>query len=352
MMTPRERVEAVLLKRGADRIPFTVYEYKIPQCEVERKLRNEGLCIVNRGVGVFRAESPDVAVRSSTYYENGVFKSRQDIHTPAGDLFTVSIPAGFTSWQEQKLFKSPDDYKAIEFMIRNRRYFPDYEPFLKAQSMAGNDIIHRAGIGYEPMQEIIYSYMRLEAFSVEWAENRDEVLKLYNALVEDRRKIYPIVARSPALHANYGGNVVAEVIGRERFEKYILPDYQEAAAEMHKHKKLIGSHLDGNTKHIADLVAGSSLDYIEAFTPSPDTDMTVKEALDAWPDKVLWINFPSSVHLQNAEKIKEKTLEIIEQAKPGNRLIVGITEDVPEDRWQESFTVILETLNAYGKLKD
>jgi len=347
MMTPRERVEAVLLKRGADRIPFTVYEYKIPQCETERRLRNEGLCIVNRSVGVFRTESPDVTIKYSSYSENGVFKSRQDIHTPAGDLSTVSIPAGFTSWQEQKLFKSPDDYKAIEFMIRNRRHFPDYEPFLKAQSMAGNDIIYRVGIGYEPMQEIIYSYMRLEAFSVEWAENRDEVLKLYNALVEDRRKIYPIVARSPALHANYGGNVVAEVIGRERFEKYILPDYREAAAEMHKHKKLIGSHLDGNTKHIADLVAGSSLDYIEAFTPSPDTDMTVKEALDAWPDKILWINFPSSVHLQNAEKIRQKTLEIIEQAKPGNRLIVGITEDVPEDRWQESFTVILETLNAY-----
>ncbi|PIV54987.1 hypothetical protein COS16_08685, partial [Candidatus Desantisbacteria bacterium CG02_land_8_20_14_3_00_49_13] len=71
------------------------------------------------------------------------------------------------------------------------------------------------------------------------------------------------------------------------------------------------------------------------------------EALDAWPDKILWINFPSSVHLQNAEKIRQKTLEIIEQAKPGNRLIVGITEDVPEDRWQESFTVILETLNTY-----
>jgi len=28
------------------------------------------------------------------------------------------------------------------------------------------------------------------------------------------------------------------------------------------------------------------LDYIEAFTPAPDTDMTLAAARKAWPDKV------------------------------------------------------------------
>ena len=42
MMTPRERVEAVLLRREADHLPFTVYGGMISQCETERRLRNQG----------------------------------------------------------------------------------------------------------------------------------------------------------------------------------------------------------------------------------------------------------------------------------------------------------------------
>jgi len=208
----------------------------------------------------------------------------------------------------------------------------------------------RAGIGYEPLQEIIISLMGLEAFALEWATNRDGLLRLYRALQEDRRKIYPIVAASPARHANYGGNVVAEVVGPQRFEQYLLPDYQECAEVMHKHGKLVGTHLDANNRAIASRVAALDLDYIEAFTPAPDSDMSVAEALAAWPDKVLWINFPSSVHLQPYAAIKEATLEILRQALTGERLIVGITEDVPNDHWQKSYTAISEALQSDGHL--
>jgi len=138
---------------------------------------------------------------------------------------------------------------------------------------------------------------------------------------------------------------------RERVEaNYVLPDYQECAAVLHEHGKLVGTHLDGNNKLIALLVAESGLDYIEAFTPFPDTNMSVKEALEVWPDKILWIDFPSSVHLQGAEAVRAAMLEILEQAKPGDRLIVGITEDVPEDRWRASFTMISQVLSTRGRL--
>ncbi len=73
--------------------------------------------------------------------------------------------------------------------------------------------------------------------------------------------------------------------------------------------------------------------------------MTVLEALDAWPAKFLWINFPSSVHLASIEKIKRTTREIIDAAAGTNRLIIGITEDIPEDRWQGNLLAISEVIN-------
>ncbi|MBU0477226.1 hypothetical protein KKC91_01460 [bacterium] len=350
-MTPKERVEAVLLSRQADHVPFTVYENKIPPCECERHLRNEGLCIVNR-IKVFKTETPDVKTQSIHCIDekDGASKIKTVYKTPHGDLSTINVPAGFTTWHEELIFKTPDDYKAIEFMIRNRQYRADYEPVVKQMKLAGGDIIFRAGIGYEPMQEIIHSIMGIEVFSLEWMDNRDEIMKLYDALVEDRRKIYPIVAESPVLHANYGGNVTPEIVGLERFKKYYVSHYNECAEIMHKHGKLLGTHLDANNKLLADAVRETDLDYVEAFTPPPDCDLSVKEALEIWSEKKLWINFPSSVHLSSIEVIEDTMRKILKESGDGTRLIVGITEDVPEDRWQENFLAIVRVLNTDGML--
>jgi hypothetical protein len=133
-------------------------------------------------------------------------------------------------------------------------------------------------------------------------------------------------------------------MGRERFEKFVIPLYDEAAEVFHKHGKLVGAHLDGNNRVWADLVAGSGLDYVEAFTPAPDCDMTVTDALEAWPDKVLWINFPSSIHLSSHEEIAQTTRCLVEDAKPGNRFIIGITEDIPEHRWQQNLVTIMDAI--------
>jgi hypothetical protein len=100
----------------------------------------------------------------------------------------------------------------------------------------------------------------------------------------------------------------------------------------------------------ADVVAGSALDYIEAFTPAPDTDLSLAEARAAWPDKVLWINFPSSAHLAPLPAIEEKTRQLLREAGDGRGFLMGITEDVPEERWRGNFLAISRVLNEEGRL--
>ena len=344
-MTPRQRVETVLRHEVPDRTPLTMYECMIPQCEAERRLRNGGLCIVQRR-GVVATHTPNVTTETHHYSEDGKPRVRRVYHTPVGDLSSVDQPAGFTSWHLERLFKGPDDYKRLLFMVEDQRHEPAYEAFAKAQEEFGDDAIFRAGIAATPLHQIMIGWMGVETFAVEWAERQDEILKLYDALAAKSRDIYPLVARSPASHANYGGNEVPEVMGRERFERYVVPLYNEAAAVLHEHGKLIGSHLDGNNRLWADLVAASDLDYVEAFTPAPDTDMSVADALAAWPDKVLWINFPSSLHLASIEAIEDATRGMIREAAPGNRLIIGITEDIPADRWQANMLAIARVIDA------
>ena len=347
-LTPRQRVEMALRGEATDKRSFTVYESRLPRCAVERELRNRGLCVVDRSVPVLRSHRPDVKVVQTSYVENGKSLTRIEHQTPVGTVTEIHEPAGFTSWCRKHVFSGPEDYKPLIFMIDNEAYEPAYEAFTRAEAMVGEDVILRGGIGLEPMQAIISSMMGTEQFCMEWMERRDEVLRLYEANVRAARRRYKLLAESPCWHFNYGGNVTVEVIGPKVFEDYYLPHYLEAGEILHRCGKLIGCHLDANNKRIAGLVAQSGLDYIEAFTPAPDTDMTLSEAFKAWPGQCLWINFPSSIHLASREKIAATTRELLDAARDRPGFIIGITEDVPEDRWQESFLTIMDAIDAYS----
>ena len=162
--------------------------------------------------------------------------------------------------------------------------------------------------------------------------------------------MYRVAAASPAELLIYGGNIHQDVVGLKRFEQYYAPCLNEFADGVHEGGKLAACHLDANMATLAGAVGRCRMDVIEAFTPVPTCDMTVAQARAAWPDKVLWINFPSSVLLEPTEEIRAETLRILGQAAPGNRFLIGITEDMPENAWRHSLSTISQALLQHGAL--
>ena len=159
--------------------------------------------------------------------------------------------------------------------------------------------------------------------------------------MEVARRIYPIAANGPLEFCNYGGNVVPQVIGREVFREHYVPHYHEAAEALHKTGKLIGTHLDADNRLIMDLVAQTDLDHIEAYDAG--ISPPVREARAAWPDKVLWLNYPCAWHLWSEDEVRKGTKRLIEEA--GGGLIIGITDDVPTDRWRGNYTAIMDGID-------
>jgi len=180
-------------------------------------------------------------------------------------------------------------------------------------------------------------------------EYPNEFLSLYELLCERRRDLYRIYADSPAEVMLYCGNVVPRVLGPKRFARYVVPCLDECADFLHEQGKLLGTHLDADTLALAPAVAASKLDMIEAFTPLPDCDMSVAQARAAWPDKILWCNFPSSVHLSDDGTIAETTRHMLHDAGRGERFLLGVTEDIPEWRMWRSLGVISDVLNHEGQ---
>jgi len=67
-MTPKQRVEAALKGQPVDKVPFTCYHFLMFTGEVERQLRNRGLCyIIYRGIQIFKVELGSIASKNLKY---------------------------------------------------------------------------------------------------------------------------------------------------------------------------------------------------------------------------------------------------------------------------------------------
>ena len=350
-LTPASRVERMLLGDAVDRIPFTSYENKFTTGRAERMLRNDGMCIVQRVPPFYRVATPNCETKTCRM-ESGL--DRTEIHTvietSAGRLTAVDVErpgANQNAWHEEHLFSGHDDYAKLVAYARDLVFTENYEAVERCVRSGQGDLFYRGYFRYSPMHEIMYTYMGIERFAFEWSDNPSKVLDVYEVLRAKRLDLAAVASNAPSMMFLIGGNVSGNVVSPGMFREYYLPDYNAVCDVLHAAGKLAAVHFDGITKPYADGIRESHLDCVEALTPPPTCDITVAEAHDLWPDKALWINFPSSVHLEGPDRIRAATREILEQCRPERRFLLGITEDVPADRWPVSFRIILDEVNEW-----
>jgi uroporphyrinogen-III decarboxylase len=349
-MTNRERVLAVLHGETPDRIPLTTYDWKFPWGYDKRKLQERGLTMVNRYPG-HTIEYPHCQFKTVCYTENGVRYEREFVQTPKGELTALFLPDRTCNVRFQKEFyiKSEADYEPLLWMIRDAVVKPAYEQGRALLDGLGEDGVVFVWKDYSPLQKIVVHLTGVERFCFELMDRPDQLWAVYDALVELDRQKTPIVVRAPGDCLQYCANPIAKVLGRRLFCEKVLTCTDEFADAAHQAGRLVSMHLDGDNATWADDVAASKLDIIEAFTPSPDTDMTMAQARTAFRDKIIWANFPSSVHLADAETIRTTTGGILDAVAPGDRFLLGITEDIPPDCWRRSLSAILDVIDQRGR---
>jgi hypothetical protein len=352
MMTARERIEAALHGEWADRVPLSIYWNMLPRGDAERCLRNEGWAVVE-WIRPYRVEMPHVEVWAREFYRDGVLNRREVVRTPVGEVSSVlqrDRGYGTSWWRVEHYVKRPEDYGVLEYMIRDTHYVPDYDGMRLAQERWGEDGYIFCQVLNVPMHHMMYELMGIERFSLDLHERPDDFFRLHDLLWDRHREAFGIAADSPAEYVVCGSNFHQDMIGASRFEQYYIPYLDEFADCLHGAGKLAGCHLDAPMRKLLDAVAGSRIDVVEALTPPPTCDVTVAEARTALPDKVLWINFPSSAHVFTREEIQAQTDRILREAAPGDRFLIGVTEDIPEGAWRNSLRVISRVIADKGAL--
>ena len=73
-----------------------------------------------------------------------------------------------TIWIEEYLFRDTEDFDALEALISNRKYDSDFQKFSNDDiALKGNSLARPVTI-LSPMHELIYEFMGIENFSIQW----------------------------------------------------------------------------------------------------------------------------------------------------------------------------------------
>jgi len=250
----------------------------------------------------------------------------------------------------EHLIKNEEDIRIVKYMVEDTVYEPCYEDYLQLKDSLEGDGVITVGADYTPLMKTITGFMGFKNFAIMYRRNAEAIEELLEVLDRKNEEMYKIIAESPARIIRIGDNIDGVMISPTLFEKHCLPYYNKYAQILNKSGKITISHMDGRLKTLKDLIAKTKLDAIEAFTPPPMGNLPIREAKEAWKDKVIWINYPEEVFLRTTEQIRTYTLGLLEEMAPGTGYIVGITEDIHPEHLKRGLQTLTETLYEHGKL--
>ncbi len=350
IVTVRERILAALAWEEPDQVPLTIYDALVPDRGTERDLREIGVGMIARAAA-HRVEHREVHFESQEYWDYGRKMVRHTIHTPVGELSRVEQREpihGHTSTVEHYI-KRPQDYAVMEFVYEDAVYRDNYHAIREAQDIMGERGLLIIRVAKGPIQEILYQMTGLERFAIDFYEHPELIDSLYELMVLRYDELYDLAAEAPAEILQAADNITADVVGVERFRRYCMPCYERHSRRLAGTGKRLAVHMDGRLRALMTPIGEARFDILEAFTPAPTGDTTVREAREAWPKKALWLNFPSSVHIQESQAIAAHTRRLIDEAGSKRGLVIGISEDVPPEHLRRSLGMIAATIQEVGR---
>ncbi len=348
-MTMRERMLAVIQGREHDRVPFAMYEIMLP-AEQAFALLGPGNIGLIRFCSIYRAETPHCHRESEIFYEGETKWQENVLHTPKGVLEELRVfePAYDSSTARKHFVETRQDYERLWSYLEDAVILDNFEQYYRDCAELGESGIPKPEIERTPWQQLWIEWVGLEALSYHMAEWPDHVNHTLDLLEQRARKTFEIAARSPAPYIVIVDNITAPAIGPARFRKYCVSLYDELAGRLEERGAPVFVHMDGLLKPLWQDIARSRVGGLDSFTPTPDCDTSVEEAVARWPDKRLWLNFPSTVHLASPAEIRAEADHILAAAGHTGRLQIQISENVPANVWRTSFPIITEAIESFG----
>ncbi len=271
----RDRLTAVLKGRAADRIPFAPYDSTVPRGTFSRELRNRGMGLLCKRETI-ESTTPNVTAEV-TDEESGI--SRTFYHTPMGTVSTGFATQRYR-FQKKYLIEKREDFTPAIFMVNDTRFHHDDDFYHTETRHLGQDGLVR-GNGPEPPYEASEFFFGLETWSYVQYDYPDEFHALLEALEAREVRRIECLLESPAWLVSFGS--LSGSYSPALYEKYALPFYRKYVPMLQDRGKACVLHAhNSNITVFSSLIKQTGVKVVEAFTPPPVGDLTLREAREIW----------------------------------------------------------------------
>ncbi len=178
------------------------------------------------------------------------------------------------------------------------------------------------------VQSLYIDTMGVEAAVLALLDYPDVCEAYFAALEASAERLIEVINASPIEIVNFGDNVHAGTLSPALFEKHVLGAYQRRAELLHRGGKFVHAHWDGDCGPLLPYARETGLDGIEAITPRPQGDVTLRETKEALGDMFLIDGIPAVYFdaTYSVETLLDCARECIELFAPN--LVLGISDEI------------------------
>ena len=349
-MNERERLLSVLQGKIPDRIPWYAdlsYWYDAQKSTgrlLSKYEGREGYLRLHRdteaGIYLYAprvwTEEPDDEVKiMEDKREHSLITT---IITPVGKIRSVTEYSSqtFSSSYTEHYIKSPEDLKVMQYYYTHRRITPSFEEFEQTDSLwngYGLPALLAPGC-VSPLQTLLTRWAGVETTITLLVEAREEMEKTFAVLEKSDDRIFESIAGAPGQFVIFPENLSGETTGKTFITQYEIPYWQKRIRQLHQAGKFVGIHNDGGIRASLPLLSETELDFVEAITPAPVGDLSLKEIRDITEGKIIvWGCLPGALFssLYPEDYFKEHLKQIFHTFTAGSGFVLGVADQVPPD---------------------
>jgi len=251
--------------------------------------------------------------------------------TPHGTLKRIDRTASDGSSINTKyMLQSLDDFKALEYIINHTYYEPDYGLIDWNLKTIGEMGVADVVIWRSPFGKFMQEYAGLVQLAYWMADDAPRVLDLVTLQAEHDMQVIEMAAKSKARLIIISDHADEALLNPRWYKQYCIPFYRQATDHLHKHGKLVSTHLDGNIKRLMPLLKETGFDLLDGTTPAPMTNWTPAELAPHLSEKMYaYCGVPSTFFAQNLpdEQILASAEEIVSALH--GRVILNVGDVLP-----------------------
>ncbi|MDA0746489.1 MAG: hypothetical protein O2954_08210 [bacterium] len=325
-----------------------------------RDVSLRGLGMDNHRDYPYRVELKGLPVESKDDGENLTTR----IRTSAGEVFThlhrtsdmaqagISLPF-FKSFA----IESKDDFEAVAQVFDHLEVIPTPDAYRTFQQRVGDRgiAVARGPVAASPLHMILHELAPMDRFFYLYMDEREALYRLAERMEPYFEATLDALLACDAEVVFWGGNYDQDLTWPPFFETEIAPWLKKVSARVHAAGKHLLTHTDGENKALFPLYPACGFDVAESVCPAPMTKCTLAEIRQSFgPNITVWGGIPSVALLK--ESMDDNAFEaymddVFENLGSGERLIFGVSDNVPPDADLDRLQHITERIQAFGPVR-